>query len=643
MNEQESIGDPDRLTRTERQLAKAQQITHVGSWEWDLATNTVTWSDELYRIYGFEPRSREITFEFFLSCLHPDDRGRVRAEVTVALERGGPFAYPERILRPDGSVRELDTEGDVVRDAEGRTVGLIGTCRDITDERGRIYADIVHHMQIGLSVWEVGDPDDAGTVRLLTYNPAAEGVARRSLAGCIGKTFREIFPFGAGTPLERVLLEVALDRQVHEAATERSQNPAHPVRALSAKAFPLPGGRVGLASEDVTESVRARRLKDAEREVLERIASSGPLADTLERLVLAIEEHSPPTLGSIVLLDPDGQHLRHGAAPHLPPAYVHAIDGLAIGPRAGSCGTAMHLRRPVFAEDIEHDPLWTDYREIALAHGLRSCWSMPIRSNEGRVLGSFALYHREPRAPAREDLSLIERASRLAAIAIEQRQLEDQLRALTAHVESVREDERTGIAREIHDVLGQELTALKMDLAWVARRAAGQDALLEKLRDMAAATDEIIQQVRRISTELRPGVLDDLGLLAAVEWQAQEFEARTGTACTVKSDLGDVKLGRSVSTELFRIFQESLTNVARHAAARRVDVRLERAGEGLHMEVRDDGRGITHAETVDPRSLGLLGIRERARRLGGTAAIAPGIARGTVVSVQVPLQPGAAS
>ena len=641
MTSQPIDAEHEQLTRIERQLAMAQQITHVGSWEWDAATGAVTWSDELYRIYGFEPKAREITFEFFISRVHPDDVVRIKGEVGAALERGGRFAYPERIVRPDGSIRDLDTVGEAARDASGGVVGLIGTCRDVTAERRRdetirIYADIVHHMQIALSVWEVGNAGDIDTVRLVTHNPASEPIARRSLADCIGKPFRGIFPFGAGSPIEGLLLDVARDGRVREAVVERSQNPAHPTRALSAKAFPLPGGRVGLAVEDVTEVTRSRRLKDAEHHVLERIASGAALGGILETLVLAIEDYSPPTIGSILLLDADGVHVRHGAAPNLPLAYTQAIDGAWIGPAAGSCGTAAFERRPVYVEDIEPDPLWADYRELARANGLRACWSTPIFSNEGRVVGTFALYYREPRAPTADDVALIERATHLAGIAIEHVQLEDQLRELSAHVESVREDERTGIAREIHDVLGQALTALKMDLAWLARRTTGQEPLLEKLHAMSEATDEIIQQVRRISTELRPGVLDDLGLLAAIEWQAQEFEGRTGTLCTVESNLGDAKLPRDVSTAIFRIFQEALTNVARHAEARHVGVHLDLADNVLDLEVRDDGKGITHAQAGNPRSLGLLGIRERARRLGGRATVAAGTEGGTVVSVRVP-------
>lgn len=639
----------DRVTHVERQLAVAQQITHIGSWEWDVATNVVRWSDELYRIYGLEPQSREITFEFFVSRLHPADQVRVTGEVGRALEAGTRFAYPERIVRPDGSVRQLDTIGEVTRSASGRPTGLIGTCRDVTDERARdetiaLFADIVHNVQIGLGVWEVGDPDDPTSTHLVAYNPAAEAVARKPLRAYLGKPLRDIAPFAMGGKLEGLIQSVARDGHVHEATVERSRDPSAPTRALAMKAFPLPGQRVGVALEDITPVITARRLQDAEHRVLEMIGSGADLPATLAAIVLAIEEHSPPTVGSVLLLDADGLHVRHGAAPNLPEGYTRAIDGSAIGPAAGSCGTAAYLKLPVFVDDIERDPLWANYRDLARQYGLRACWSTPILGTDGQVLGTFAFYYREPRAATREDRELIDRATHLAGIAIERTQLEDQLRELSAHVESVREDERTGIAREIHDELGQALTALKMDLAWVARRLSGAgdsqvpgETLLGKIQAMSKMTDDVIHQVRRISAQLRPGVLDDLGLLAAIEWQAQEFEKRTRTKVTLRSNLGDALLDRDLSTAVFRIFQEALTNVARHAEAPHVEVRLERQERTLLLEVRDDGKGITAEAARNPRSLGLLGIRERARRLGGIASVERVEPRGTLVRLVLPI------
>jgi PAS domain S-box-containing protein len=639
----------NQVARLERQLAIAQQITHIGSWEWDLATRNVVWSDELYRLYGFEPGSRAITVDFFLSRVHESDRALVQRRVAEALERGGRFAWVERIVRADGSIRELDTIGEVLVGEGGGPTSLIGTCRDITDERERerqirLYADIVHNVQIGLSVWVPTEGQDAvGRLVLDAFNPASERIARTALAPFIGKPFRVVAPYAAGGTVESLLEDVARDRCVRDAHVERSNVLGDPTRAVSVKAFPLAGGRVGLAIEDVTAQTIERRLQSAEHRVLEMIASGAPLRDALDAIVLAIEEYSPPCIGSILLLDPDGLHLRHGAAPHLSKAYWAAVDGAAIGPNEGSCGTAAFLKTPVFAADIETDPIWEHYRGVARSHGLRACWSTPILATDKRVLGTFAFYYDTPRMPTALDAEVTARASRLAGIAIEHNELEEKLRNLSAHVEAALEEERTGIAREIHDELGQSLTALKMDIAWIVRRTApgspplASSALLERLAAMSELTDGVIQRVRRISAELRPGVLDDLGLVAAIEWQAGEFEERTGTPCVVRTKVTDLAIGGPLSTAIFRIFQEALTNVTRHAQAAHVEVRIEVDGTVLLLEVRDDGVGITPEAAQSPRSLGLLGIRERAQRFGGSVFVGPASPRGTLVAMAVPL------
>jgi signal transduction histidine kinase len=160
---------------------------------------------------------------------------------------------------------------------------------------------------------------------------------------------------------------------------------------------------------------------------------------------------------------------------------------------------------------------------------------------------------------------------------------------------------------------------------------------------MSELTDGVIQRVRRISAELRPGVLDDLGLVAAIEWQAGEFEQRTGTPCTVRTNGSHAPIDRSLATAVFRIFQEALTNVTRHAHAEHVEVGIEVDDAALSLAVRDDGVGITQDAAQSPKSLGLLGIRERAHRFGGFVSVGPAVPRGTLVTLRVPLvQPGAA-
>jgi len=160
-------------------------------------------------------------------------------------------------------------------------------------------------------------------------------------------------------------------------------------------------------------------FRRGQSKILHRISANAPLSEILERLVLLIEAQSPGMLCSVLLLSDDGDHVRHGAAPSLPKEYVAAIDGAAIGPKHGSCGTAMYRGEPVVVTDIAVDPLWDDFRELAIGNGLRACWSTPILSGRGKVLGSFAMYYQEPRTPTGDEADLTEVATRIAGLAIE--------------------------------------------------------------------------------------------------------------------------------------------------------------------------------------------------------------------------------
>jgi PAS domain S-box-containing protein len=212
-----------------------------------------------------------------------------------------------------------------------------------------------------------------------------------------------------------------------------------------------------------------------------------------------------------------------------------------------------------------------------------------------------------------------------------------ELRALAGRLLLVREEERTRIAREIHDELGQALTGLKLDLAWLKQRVDDGGELSEWVQSIVQRIDGTIDSVRRIATDLRPSILDHLGLVAAIEWQAQEFERRTGVTTAVRVSQPEIAVDDVLATALFRMLQETLTNVARHAGATRVDIDLTVGKMDLALDVRDDGRGITPAEIAGGRSLGLVGLRERAIACGGMLAIQGTPGRGTRVTVRVPL------
>jgi PAS domain S-box-containing protein len=219
----------------------------------------------------------------------------------------------------------------------------------------------------------------------------------------------------------------------------------------------------------------------------------------------------------------------------------------------------------------------------------------------------------------------------------------EQLQALWTRLESVREEERTQISREIHDELGQALTSLKIDLSWLEKRIAlpgyesSKPMLLDKIQAMSAFASTTLEQVRSIAAKLRPAVLDDLGLKAAIEWEAREFQTRTGIRCVCDLKGQEMKLDPELSTEMFRIYQEAMTNVVRHAQATVVQVVLRKSEGRLLLIVRDNGKGITSREVADPNSLGLLGVRERAHLLGGRIRIRGTEEKGTSVILRVPL------
>lgn len=221
----------------------------------------------------------------------------------------------------------------------------------------------------------------------------------------------------------------------------------------------------------------------------------------------------------------------------------------------------------------------------------------------------------------------------------------EQLRALSAHLQFIREEERSRIAREVHDELGQVLTALKMDISLLNHKLLESSAILprkmlyEEIKSMSKKVDSTIKSVRKIVTELRPEVLDHLGLKSAIEWQAQEFQARSGIDCKLDPHMESIEMDdRDGETAIFRILQEALTNIARHSGATKVEIFLKKQNGEITMEVRDNGRGISEADLTKSRSFGLLGMRERALFLGGDVEVKGSPGFGTSVKVQIPVR-----
>jgi signal transduction histidine kinase len=390
---------------------------------------------------------------------------------------------------------------------------------------------------------------------------------------------------------------------------------------------------------DIAERKQAESMLEGQRQALEKIAVGATLTQTLDLLIRIVEEQAPDMLGSILLLDPDGTHLRHGAAPSLPEQFNRAIDGEAIGEYAGSCGAAAFRRETVIVEDIATDPLWEGYRELAAAHDLRACWSTPIVDANRRVLGTFALYFRMPCRPSENHQKLIGLATHIAAIAIvksgveaEMQNLVSRLRELSRRLLDVEEAERRSINRELHDRIGQNLSTLHLNLNLI-RSGLSKDlpgALRGRVDDAQKLLEATISHVRNVMAELHPPALDEFGLLAALHAHAGAFSAQVGTPVAVNGlDLAP-RLSRAVEISLFRVAQEALSNAAKHAHAKRIDVTLATATERVTLTIADNGAGFDIGR-INKGSWGLTIMRERAAAAGIELRIESETGRGTRV------------
>lgn len=379
-----------------------------------------------------------------------------------------------------------------------------------------------------------------------------------------------------------------------------------------------------LASQAAIAVENALLLSDFRTELTERRRAEDQLRQSEDRF-RRLAENAPDMIYRMSL--PDGRYV------YVSPASTN-LTGY----------TPQELQEsPLLIRKIIH-PDWRKYFEEQwtklLAGDLLPTYEYQIihRSGEIRWLNQRNVLSRDEHGvPAAVEGIVTDVTDRKRAMA-ELSRLNEQQRALSVRLLHAREEERTRIAREIHDELGQSLTGLKMDLSWSYGRIPRQEEpLLNKTKSMIGIVDDTIRTVRRIATEMRPGILDDLGLVAALEWQAQEFQERSGVQCAVTATIGELAIDEGPTTALFRIFQESLTNVVRHAQAARVDVSLTREGRCVRLDIIDDGIGIREEEQQSGQSLGILGMRERTMACGGAFSIKGARGRGTTVSVRIPV------
>ena len=321
-------------------------------------------------------------------------------------------------------------------DAKGNLAGLLCIGTDIGDRKQAEIALQASESELRALFAAMNDVifviDTSG--RYLKIAPTNPELFYKPPAELIGKTVHEIMqPESADFFVSQIRL-TSDTKQTH--SLEYSLKIGNREVWFVANISPMQENTVVWIARDITQRKQAENWLTGQKQVLEMIAKDEPLGDTLNALVKIIEQQSRDVMGSILLLDKDGQHLRHGAAPSLPETYNAAVDGVAIGPNVGSCGTAVYRCEQVIVTDIASDPLWQNFRDFTLGFGLRACWCAPILSSQGQVLGTFAMYCAQPRSPENFELELIEAVRNLAGIAIERKQAEESLKQLNEELEN---------------------------------------------------------------------------------------------------------------------------------------------------------------------------------------------------------------
>ena len=413
---------------TEDRYRRAAAAGGVTVWDWNLITGDIFVDPLMTELLGYGQQEVSNRVEDWGRLVHPDDMARVVERARAHINDETPAYEAEyRMLHRDGSVRWFHARGTVVRGPGGTAVSMAGTSTHVTERRRDVEAlrqaeelnrRIVEGTGDCLKILGLGG-------ELLYINP--EGLRALELTDARGLLNRLLADFFYGDTRRAAQDAIDLARGGDRGRFQYLMRTASGVPkwwdAVVTPITDMDGTVVQLlvVSRDVTERRREETLRAGQHQVLELIATGAPLPAVLDSIVRLVENEAEGMACTILLLHEDGATVQHGAAPSMPEGYLQALQGLSIGPKAGSCGTAMHRGEPVIVVDVETDPLWEDYRDLAGRFGFRACWSTPIFSPERKVLGSLAMYYSQPRAPRADERQLIDVAADIARIAIEQR------------------------------------------------------------------------------------------------------------------------------------------------------------------------------------------------------------------------------
>jgi PAS domain S-box-containing protein len=595
---------------SEEWLRMAQEAAGVGIWDWSVPDRKSAGSPQHFHHYGLPPRDAPMKDTEWLALVHPDDRERMRAYYAQLWREDENLEAEFRVVWPDGTLHWLLCKArTAIRNTAGEDVRVVGISLEVTRlkiaeqarrEAEERYANLFQTMDQGVIYFD-------GEGKVLSANASAE-----KILGMTSEEMRAPFPSEAAPGLNALRTGTESHNLVLNIANSRTGAR----RWVSIDTLPQfrPGATKPYQVYSIFQDITGRFEADA------RLRASE------ERFRLLVEHG----LEVVEILNPDGT-IRY-ASPSVERVFGHRPESL-IG---------MHALEYVHADDraavqqVEKGLLSAPGTTVSVQFRIRhqdGTWhhAEGVATNCLNVKGLDGIL---------VNLRDITARKRFEEELINSRQ---QLRQLARSIESAREQERIRISREIHDELGQMLSALKLDLEGLAlkhrpRDAARRKDLTERVASLVSNIDVSLNTVRRIAAELRPSILTDLGLSSALQWQVQEFESRTGIRCKCHGLLEGLHLEAEPSLAIFRIFQEILTNVVRHANAKSVEIGASVRDGWLALKIADNGKGLDPQHLADARSLGILGMRERANLLGGTVEFSARRGGGTVVTVRIPCQ-----
>jgi len=613
---------------------------------------TRTFVNQAYaRVFGGKPEDY-IGTNFF-PLIHEEYRETIRQKI-LSLTPEQPLATAIHQSVAEGEPRWQEWTDRGIFNQDGELVELQSTGRDIT-ERVKAEEELRTSEERFSKAFSLG-PHRMGIVRvsdgsILDVNDRWVQETGLTRAEVVGQSILDVISQVHGDSSDRVkeLWEAGKPFRDVELAFSPKTGKKRIVLS-SGEVFDLHNEPCLLfAAHDITERKQAEERIRLLQKITMDVAAAEDLSSSLSVVLRDVCEMTGWALGQAWLPNEDDTTLTRSSAWYAATSdldqFRESTKDFTFGPGEGLLGRVWQSKEPAWVRDVPDDKD-CPRAQFAIDAGLNAGVAVPILSGE-EVIAILEFFLREPRE---EDERLVNAITAVAAqlgMVVRRKRAEDalrsseqQLRALAVRLRSAREEEGTRIAREIHDELGSALTGLKWDLERLEKLLANPkeaSVALDKIPPIISVVDSTIDTVRRISSELRPGVLDDLGLAPAIEWQTQQFEQRTGIHCSCSVKPSTVDLGQEQATAMFRVFQEILTNVLRHAQATSIDVSAFQEGQCFMLEVKDNGRGITAPEKTNIRSLGLLGMQERIQLIGGSVQIDGVAGEGTRVKVCVPL------